>query len=499
MNFTVGPVLPLLLLAAACARTPVTTSAPASSPVASLRAAIDSMAGDDKFRNAHWGILIVDPSSRDTLYSRNAGKLFMPASNQKLITGAVGLAQLGSDFRFRTAFVARGQVRNGVLEGDLAVVGRGDPTISDHMLGDAMRGMLALADSLSARGIRRIEGRLVSGANTFSDAPLGFGWAWDDLDYPYSAGVDELFLNEGYASLNIRGGAHAGDVPTVTVAPARGYPDVVMRAQSIVNVAPGRPNLSWETDPDGSLVRVSGTIPVGDSVRIEVAYRDQNAAYLAALNEALALRGIDVRNIVRPETAADTLFVSRSPTLAEILPHMQKPSQNQIAEIVYKTLGFERTGVGTADSGRRVVQRQLAAWGADTAGHAVRDGSGLSRHDYVSPETIVRVLDAMRRAPTFPVFYGALPIAGVDGTIRNRMKGTPAEANLRAKTGFVDKARSLSGYVTAADGRLLLFSVLCNNWTVPVRDVERVQDEIGVRLATLRLPSARGAIVTAPR
>jgi D-alanyl-D-alanine carboxypeptidase/D-alanyl-D-alanine-endopeptidase (penicillin-binding protein 4) len=243
---------------------------------------------------------------------------------------------------------------------------------------------------------------------------------------------------------------------------------------------------------------LSGSIAIGDSARVEVAYRDPSGAYLAALREAVAARGIDVRGLERPTVASDTLFSTYSLTLAEILPHMQKPSQNQIAEIFFKTIALERTGIGTADSARRVIERQLAEWGADSAGQAVRDGSGLSRHDYVSPATIVRVLDAMRRAPTFEVFYGSLPIAGVDGTIRSRMKGTPAEGNLRAKTGFVDKARSLSGYVTTADGRLLIFSALCNNWTVSVRDVERVQDEIGVRLAAMRLGAARASSVASP-
>jgi len=135
-----------------------------------------------------------------------------------------------------------------------------------------------------------------------------------------------------------------------------------------------------------------------------------------------------------------------------------------------------------------VVERQLVAWGADTAGFAVRDGSGMSRHDYVTPETIVRVLDAMRRAPTFPVWYATLPVAGVDGTLEKRMRGTPAERNVRAKTGTVDKARSLSGYVTTADGRLLEFSLLCNNFTVPTREVERVQDAILAALAARPRP-----------
>ena len=134
-----------------------------------------------------------------------------------------------------------------------------------------------------------------------------------------------------------------------------------------------------------------------------------------------------------------------------------------------------------------MVAGQLRAWGLVPERDAVvRDGSGLSRHDYVTPEALVRILAAVQRDTAFRAFYDALPIAGVDGTIANRMKGTPAQGNVRAKTGFVDKARSLSGYVTTADGELLVFSLLCNNYTVPTREVERVQDAIATRLAGMR-------------
>ncbi len=187
-----------------------------------------------------------------------------------------------------------------------------------------------------------------------------------------------------------------------------------------------------------------------------------------------------------PDSGLMPLFELRSAPLSAVLTRMAKPSQNQIAEILFKTLALEKTGVGVADSGRRVVERQLLAWGVQPDGFAVRDGSGLSRHDYLTPETIVRVLDVMRRSPDFPIWYDALPIAGVDGTISARMKGTAAEKNVHAKTGTVDKARSLSGYVTTADGRMLLFSFLCNNFTVPNREVERVQDAILVLLASSR-------------
>ena len=133
-----------------------------------------------------------------------------------------------------------------------------------------------------------------------------------------------------------------------------------------------------------------------------------------------------------------------SPTLGEITPKFLKPSQNQIGEILLHTLGLERAGVGSADSGRRVVERQLFAWGVDSAGVVVRDGSGLSRHDYVTPEAIVKVLDVMRHHPDAALFYNALPVAGVDGTIANRMRDTPAQGNVHAKTGTVDRSHALS-------------------------------------------------------
>jgi D-alanyl-D-alanine carboxypeptidase/D-alanyl-D-alanine-endopeptidase (penicillin-binding protein 4) len=463
---------------------------------AALRATLDSIAASPDFRNAHWGMLILDPVSAETLYSRNAGKLLMPASNMKIATGATGLALLGPDYRYRTAVVARGPVRDGALDGDLAVVGRGDPSVSDHMRRDAMQPLRDLADSVIARGVRRVRGTVVAAGDAFPDAPLGFGWAWDDLDYPYAAGVDELLFNEGFSRLIVRSGERVGETPTVTTAPARTYPRVRVTAMTVAPPTPPespvdstrpKPALSFASDTTQGAVVVSGEIIAGDTAVLEVAHRDPPGAYLAAFVEALRERGVTVdsaADVRRDSTvAADTLVVMISPPLGEILPALEKPSQNQIAEALLKTLGLERAGAGTADSGRRVVERQLVEWGADTTGFVVRDGSGLSRHNYLAPETIVRVLDAMRRHPSFSVFYDALPIAGVDGTIRTRMTGTPAEGNVRAKTGTIDKARALSGYVTTADGRLLVFSLVANNFTVRARDVDRAVDGFLARLA----------------
>ena len=409
------------------------------SPRAAFRATVDSLVSDRIFRSAQWGLIVVDPITHDTLLSHNAGKLFVPASNQKILTSATAIALLGPEFRFVTRFATNGTVHDATLDGDLIVIGHGDPTFSDSMRGDFRNAFREMADSLARLGITRIRGSLRRAGDAFPDDQYGYGWEIDDQDEPYGAGVDELFVNEG-------------------------------------------------------LVRALRPGAGGEPVMRDVAIRDHAAAFLGALHDAMAERMITVIGETQSDTPVSdsgltTLFTLSSVTLRQILPHLMKPSQNQIAEILYKTLALEKTGVGSADSARRIIERQLTAWGAEPDGFVVRDGSGLSRHDFVTPETIVRVLDAMRLHRDFPAFYDALPIAGVDGSLANRMKGTAADHNVRAKTGTVDKARSLSGYITTADGRQLLFSFLCNNFTVPNRDVERVQDAILVWLASHPFPA----------
>ena len=484
---------------AGCAGSPAPTTVPAPSSSSSrtaLRQFIDSLIDVPEFRSTNWGVLVVDPGRGETLYARNADKLFMPASNMKLLTGSTALTQLGPEYRWSTSFFARGPVRDGVLAGDLVVRGNGDPSMSAHMQkGDALAPMRAIADSLRAHGVTRVRGQLVA-QSMFTDGPLGYGWSFDDLDESYSAGVDALYFNEGFTEVVVYGGARAGDPVRAITRPATTYPKLIIRATTTERLASGATTSDTSAsraivvgqDSSHTGVLVSGAIAAGDSEVVEIAFRDQRAAYLAALREALTSRGITVdAEPMTTSAALDSLFTLRSPTLREVLPFFEKPSQNQIGEILFKTLALEKTGVGRADSASRVVSRQLIAWGAQTDGFAVRDGSGLSRHDYVSPRTIVTVLDAMRKSPDFRTFYDALRIAGVDGTIRSRMRNTAAMGNVHAKTGTLDKARSLSGYVTTADGRMLLFSALCNNYVVPTRRVDMVSDALGVRLASIRL------------
>lgn len=403
-----------------------------------LRQLIDSLTSQPQFRGGFWGVLIVNPRTGDTIYSKNAGKLFMPASNMKIITSAAALTLLGPDFTYKTTFAIDGPVQDSLLDGDLIVIGRGDPTISDNMRGVATTVMDTLADSIRAHGIRQITGRLARVGNAFPDSIHGYGWEWEDLGEYYGAGVDELLFNEGMAPTTLRA-----------------LPDTVR-----------------------------------DSAYSGPA-KDPATAYLNALNDALIRKGITLDagvldSILPTPFKMDTLFTFVSLPLRKIIPALMKPSQNQIAEILLKTIGLERGGMGTADSARRIVGQLLESWGVQPDAFVIRDGSGLSRHDMLTPETIVRVLDRMQRDTAFDVFYNALPIAGIDGTLKDRMKGTPAEGNVRAKTGSISYARSLSGYVTTADGERLIFSILANNWVTPGSAVTGVADQIAAALAVYR-------------
>ncbi|MDQ2890828.1 MAG: D-alanyl-D-alanine carboxypeptidase/D-alanyl-D-alanine-endopeptidase [Gemmatimonadota bacterium] len=421
-----------------------TPPAPAGAPTparahgtAGLRSRIDALIGVPAFRTAEWAILVVDPSRGDTLYSHDPALLMVPASNMKIITSSVALTQLGPGFRFATTFSAHGRLAGGILDGDLVVTGRGDPTLSDHMRGSARAAMDSLADSLVAHGIRSISGHIYSGSDNFPGPHVGEGWDWDDLDSSDGAGVDELLFNEGMS-------------------------------------------------------RVATYGPRGDSVVKSVPAAEPTLDYLRELQLALQSRGVRAamgvgQGVVPVDgTPLDTIMIVRSVPLKDILRFFLKPSQNQMGEVLMRTIGLERTGVGVADSGIAVSRRQLTAWGIPRDGYELHDGSGMARADLVSPETLVRILQRMSESPTFAIFYDALPIAAVDGTIAHRMAGTPAANNVHAKTGSLHWVRSLSGYVTDADGQRLIFSVLANKWTTPPSSVTMTADSIAAALASYR-------------
>ncbi len=459
--------------------------------MSALAAGIDSALADPAFARASWGIVVQSLGDGAVLYRRNAERLFLPASNLKLLTAAAALARLGADFRWTTTVLARGARRGDTLAGDLVVAGRGDPTFSADAMGDSsdvLRSLRPWADSLEARGVRVIRGRVVGDASLFTDPPLGRGWPWDDLDADYSAPVGALQFNESVAWIMATPAAAPGRPVTLALQP----PDAPLHVYNAAMTAPADSNidrLSWSRAPFGDSVGVSGGLSAGQPPqRLPVSVPDPTRYFVAALTEALTEGGIAVQGgLVLPvppyPAPGDTLFVWHSPPLSTVLPLFLKPSQNQIGETLLRTLGAEAGGAGSVDSGRAVVRSVLTDFGVPPDAYVMQDGSGLSRYDHVAPEALARLLAALAQRPDFPAIYAALPIAGVDGTLATRMQGTAAAGNVHAKTGSLMGVRTLSGYVRDADGESLVFVMLVNGFTVPQRVVEAAQDRIAVLLA----------------
>lgn len=464
-----------------------------SGPAGVLRAELAEIFSDRDFDNASWGVMVQSLSTGEILFRRNADRLFMPASNQKLVTAAVALARLGPERRFATRLAARGTLRpDGTLDGDLVVIGGGDPAISDRFFdGDPLAVFRAWADSLRAKGISRITGNVVGDDDLFDDVHLGPGWSWDDLGEYYGAGVGALLYNEGAVRIKITPGDSAGAPGRVEMQPQTQYLRLVSEVRTVADST--GVSVEAERRPFANDARVHGAIWTGqDSVIRYIAPHDPTAFFVTVLTETLERAGITVEGgpVDKDDLAAkagldslSTLFVHLSPTLAEVVRPFLKESQNQIGEMLLRALGAAETDTGSVETGRRVVEAMLRRWGIPESHYVIVDGSGLSRYNYVSPEALVRLLRVMARRPEFEAYYEALPIAGVDGTLERRMRGTLAEGNARAKTGYISNARSLSGYVTTLDGEPLIFSLLVNDFSVPVPAAEYLQDLVVERLA----------------
>jgi D-alanyl-D-alanine carboxypeptidase/D-alanyl-D-alanine-endopeptidase (penicillin-binding protein 4) len=466
--------------------------APVATAEATIAAALDSIFNDTAFASAHWGVLVRSLESGRTLYARNAGRMFVPASNMKIVTASAALEVLGPEYRYVTRVAASGPVRNGVLHGDLVVIGSGDPTISDRFHGDVRTVFRAWADSLRAHGVRRITGGVVGNDDVFDDVPLGRGWAWDDAEDSYSAEIGGLELNEGFVTVRVAP-APGQRAATVTTDPVSDE-WVPVVGNVWMGAAGTAPQVTVHRADSLSGVSVSGTLPPDTTVEAEVSVRNNTRFFASVLRQALLEAGIAVGGQSldadddpargRPESST-VLFTHTSPPLREILPGFLKPSQNQIGEILLKTLGHELRGMGSAGAGIAAIDSMAAAWGLPRRLLAQADGSGLSRYNLVAPEFLAALLERESRSPGFAILFDALPVAGREGTLATRMRGTPAEANVHAKTGTLSGVRSLSGYVTTAAGERMVFSMLVNHHTLSSRDADRVAEAALMRLIAL--------------
>jgi len=486
-----------LVLSGCAAKTRATATVP-TRPIDSLdylRPDLERIFSDPVFSNAQWGIEIISLDRGDLLFERNSARLYMPASNNKILTAAAAVVRLGPDFRYQTQVSAEGDVENGVLKGNLIIAGAGDPTTAARFNeDDPFRVFRGWATRLKEKGIARIEGAIVGDGSAFPPPSIGMGWEWDDLASGYAAPVSALQFNENTFTVEILPGEAEGAPATVRCLPV---PDYCPVEGMVATVAPGaEARLRIEPGDRSDAFVVRGSIAMRpEPQQRTLAVPTPGLFYVAALRHALQQEGIDLaqaelRSVEERNPGAlptaQLLWTHSSPPLSEILKPLLKVSQNLYAETLTRTLGLVVRREGSFNAGREVVQDILASMAVERDGYSYADGSGLSRHNLVSADMLIRILKYMHRHPYFAPFYDALPIAGVDGTIRSRMKGTKAENNVHAKTGTIAFVRCLSGYVRTEEGEMLAFAMIANNFLASNRAVEYVQDSALERLANFR-------------
>jgi serine-type D-Ala-D-Ala carboxypeptidase/endopeptidase (penicillin-binding protein 4) len=448
-----------------------------------LQKAIDRILERPDFATGFWAVEVRGLRSGKVLYSRNAGRNMKPASTLKLIPTAAALDDFGPDDRLRTTVETAGRLDGmGRILGDVYLVGRGDPNLSGRFAeGRITAGFETLAEALKAQGVRRIEGRLVGHEGLFKGDRRGDDWAWGDLVWWYGAEVSALAFNDNSADLKVVPGERAGDPVLVERNPVSSYYRVVSTATT--SPAGMASDLRLDRPLGSNLIRISGTFPMGLTPWQNSVALEDPARYAATVfGEVLAAKGILVSGAV--ETSSDplppgirVLATHDGQPLSEVLKAVNKPSQNLHAEMLLRLLGARVKGDGTVESGHAAVEEFLLRSGVRPEHWALQDGSGLSRSDLLSAHEMVSLLVAMDRHRWADVFRASLPIAGVDGTLKNRMRGTPAEGRVIAKTGTIRHVNALAGYVTPRSGERLAFYLVSNHSTVPGSEVTGAMDQ----------------------
>jgi D-alanyl-D-alanine carboxypeptidase/D-alanyl-D-alanine-endopeptidase (penicillin-binding protein 4) len=472
--------------------TPQSIAKPRPDPIAQLRQDILSATNGPGVTRGVWGIALYSLDRQEQLFELSPRALLVPASSAKIVTVATAAEAVGWNYRYTTTLRATGPIVDGVLKGDLLAVGSGDPSIG----GPAGDDLSTWSEGLKAAGVRRIDGRIIGDDDSFEEPRPQLAWAWDDLGYTTGAVFGALNMAENRTVITIAPGASEGVPTTITIDPRAAYRTLSNRS---VTGPSGSPQLLWpEQRPGEPSLTIGGSMPAGAApVSIGIAVGNPTLWFANVLRSRLIRDGIDVGgeaadiDDIRPpplRTAATVVFTHASRPLAEIAQPLLKDSINLYAEALLR-LNAPAGVFPTNDAALEGMRTRLETWGVPRDSHQLVDGSGLSRRDTISADALVTVLRRMFDPTGTSSFMAGLPVAGVDGSLALRMKGTAAERTVRAKTGTMSNIRSLSGYATTRDNEHVAFAIMVNNFEGTGAQANDALDRIAVRLASFsRVP-----------
>ena len=496
--FKIACVLALAASLAGCAGSAKVSRTPASRPAAlaqpaivgkaALVRALDAILQDSVLAASTTGIKVVRLSDGAVLFQQNSQKLFHPASNMKLFTAAAALNFLGPAYRFTTTVATDSAATVGdTLRHNVYLIGSGDPSFDSGNLAQ-------MIDALHGQGIRYIDGEVICDDTFLDDLRYGEGWMWDDQPYSGFSPIGALTINLNSIEIFSRPGEN-GQPAKIRTSPSTRYVQILNESTTVDSATFAQlMSDTLENHPRYSVLRrwreqtnifdASGYVPDGSAERRSAQNIVEPALYFGTLfKEACARAGIHITGGVSrgaaPENAA-VLVTHDSDPVATLVANMNKPSDNLYAELLLKAVGTHAKGTpGTADKGKEALDVMLSGWGVNTEAIRISDGSGVSRYGLLSPDAIIKLLTKMYE--NFSVrseFIASLPIAGVDGTLANRMKGTAAEGVVHAKTGSLGGVSTLAGYTTAQDGEVLAFSIMMSHFVGSAWPYRTVQDRI---------------------
>ncbi len=482
-------------------------------PAAGLAEQISEILGHEAASRAFWGIKIAELESGQTVYEYNADKLFVLASNAKLFSTALGLVRLGPQHTYTTSVVVEAPpAEDGVVPGDLILLGGGDPNLSSRVIPydpdkdfekNLLRPITDLAQQVVDAGIRRIEGNVVGDDTRYVWQRHPPGWSMQDGYWAYGAPISALSFNDNMVKLRVLPGTAPRQLARVDVTPKIEYFSLDNRARTAPTRTVAR-GLGFERQPGSRKLLLWGDISIRSRGRVlSVAVDDP------ALFAALALQGelkrlgvtIDGAPVARhahphefpslkrlpnrkPKAYAAKLAAVESAPLAQTLPIINKDSQNLHAEMLLCEVGYRRRGVGSFEAGLAELKSFLVEAGLRPQESKLQDASGLSRRNLVTPGATTRLLTYMWNSPSRENFVSSLPVSGEDGTLDWRFARTSAKGRIRAKTGSLAHVTAISGYATALDGRHLAFSILVNNYGVQASYIRSRVDKICVAMVT---------------
>ncbi len=432
-----------------------------------------------------WSVLVEEKNSGDEVFSLTPKRQLVPASNMKVIIGAAALLELGPDYQYPTTLYHTGKIDGGILQGNLIVVGSGDPSIGGRFNNGNITALFERwASMLKDQNIKKINGDILGVDNVFDDMPRGLNWNPIDFVKWYAAEVSALNLNDGCVDITVVAGSKPGAAPRISMDPDTNYVNLVKTVRTVSHNH-RHAGVVVEREPTSNTIHVKGTIPIKRSRRIYASIHNPTHYFVTVLQETLASEGIlvsgtakdaDDPNSLPPQNEWQLLDIHKSLPFAELLAACLKRSQNLYAEQFLKTIGAQRYDIGSYETGVLALKNILFEHGCNLDRAYIGDGSGLSRENRLSADTLVRVLRVMSRSKYAEVFKDCLAEAGVDGTLKRRMRDPSTRQQVFAKTGTLKGVNALSGYIEADSGKEYIFAMIANSPNIYYRFTGMIDD-----------------------